>query len=154
MDHQFLNQLIIVEDGQVYSRKELLPLAQRRYNPQVIQDSSSSEEDDDIDEEELKEDSHQPTKHESPFEQAKEESKTSEQIEGYNSDNSEIGYLGSSILSAKQANIEDQTAPLLTDDDLEYMLHNNRLKMSMKRNILKKSMSEDLTWADILKSDH
>lgn len=42
----------------------------------------------------------------------------------------------------------------MTDDDLKYMLQTNRLKMSMKRNILKKSMSEDLTWVDILKSDN
>lgn len=27
------------------------------------------------------------------------------------------------------------------------------MKMSMKRNILKKSLSEDLTWADFLKND-
>jgi len=27
------------------------------------------------------------------------------------------------------------------------------MKMSMKRNILKKSLSEDLTWADFLKNE-
>ena len=48
----------------------------------------------------------------------------------------------------------EPTQQLLTDEDLKYMLYNSRLKMSMKRNILKKSMSEDLTWADILKNDH
>jgi hypothetical protein len=34
------------------------------------------------------------------------------------------------------------------------MLYQIRIKMSMKRNILKKSLSEDLTWADFLKNDH
>lgn len=33
------------------------------------------------------------------------------------------------------------------------MIYQIRLKMSMKRNVLKKSMSEDLTWADFLKND-
>ena len=34
------------------------------------------------------------------------------------------------------------------------MLYQIRLKMSMKRNVLKKSLSEDLTWADFLKNDN
>jgi len=33
------------------------------------------------------------------------------------------------------------------------MLYSLRLKMSMKRNILKKTLSEDLTWADFLKNE-
>jgi hypothetical protein len=33
------------------------------------------------------------------------------------------------------------------------MLYSIRLKMSMKRNILKKNLSEDLTWADFLKRE-
>jgi hypothetical protein len=33
------------------------------------------------------------------------------------------------------------------------MLYQLRIKMSMKRNILKKCLSEDLTWADFLKND-
>ena len=33
------------------------------------------------------------------------------------------------------------------------MLYQLRMKMSMKRNILKKSLSEDLTWAEFLKND-
>ena len=33
------------------------------------------------------------------------------------------------------------------------MIYQIRMKMSMKRNILKKSMSEDLTWAAYLKNE-
>lgn len=42
---------------------------------------------------------------------------------------------------------------LLTDEDQMCMLQSQRLKMSMKRNILKKNLSEDLTWADFLKNE-
>ena len=41
----------------------------------------------------------------------------------------------------------------MSDDAQNYMLYQIRLKMSMKRNILKKSLSEDLTWADFLKNE-
>jgi len=43
---------------------------------------------------------------------------------------------------------------MITDEDLNYQLYANRVKMSMKRNILKKNLSEDLTWADFLKNDY
>jgi hypothetical protein len=33
------------------------------------------------------------------------------------------------------------------------MISSLRLKMAMKRNILKKNLSEDLTWADFLKNE-
>ena len=42
---------------------------------------------------------------------------------------------------------------ILTDEAQKHMLYQLRMKMSMKRNILKKSLSEDLTWADFLKND-
>ncbi len=44
-------------------------------------------------------------------------------------------------------------ANMLSDDAQNYMLYQIRMKMSMKRNILKKCLSEDLTWAEFLKSD-
>jgi hypothetical protein len=46
-----------------------------------------------------------------------------------------------------------QVGNIISDDAQNYMLYQIRLKMSMKRNILKKSLSEDLTWADFLKND-
>ena len=42
---------------------------------------------------------------------------------------------------------------IMTDEQQNFLIYQIRLKMSMKRNILKKSMSEDLTWADFLKND-
>lgn len=43
---------------------------------------------------------------------------------------------------------------LLTDEDLSYMLYSLRVKQSMKRNVLKKSLSEDLTWVDFLQNEN
>ena len=41
----------------------------------------------------------------------------------------------------------------MSDEILNYNLYSQRLKMSMKRNILKKNLSEDLTWADFLQNE-
>lgn len=95
MDAQFLNQLIVMEDDKMYSRKELLPLAMRRYQNY---DQNSSEEEGEIDEEELKEEI---AKENSPFSKNQEESKTSEHIDGYTSDNSEQFLIGASLISTK-----------------------------------------------------
>ena len=40
-----------------------------------------------------------------------------------------------------------------TDEMQNYLLYSSRINMSMKRNILKKNLSEDLTWADYLKNE-
>lgn len=76
---------------------------------------------------------------------------------GYYSDYSDKGSaddnLKSSILST---NMEShlQNLGILTDEDQKYQLYSIRVKMSMKRNILKRNLSEDLTWADFLKNDY
>jgi hypothetical protein len=63
---------------------------------------------------------------------------------GYNSDTSDI--VDDQLKEAEKALI-------MTDESQEYNLYSIRLKMSMKRNILKKNLSEDLTWADFLKRE-
>jgi len=77
------------------------------------------------------------------------------QMEGYLSDGSDKSQnsqdLKSSILSH---NFDSQLQEgLFTDEDLNFQLYSTRVKMSMKRNILKRNMSEDLTWADYLKNE-
>lgn len=47
-----------------------------------------------------------------------------------------------------------QNLGILTDEDQNYRLYSIRVKMSMKRNILKRNLSEDLTWADFLKNEY
>jgi hypothetical protein len=54
----------------------------------------------------------------------------------------------------KQQELSSTATNLLSDDAQNYLLYQIRIKMSMKRNVLKKSLSEDLTWADFLKNDH
>ena len=39
----------------------------------------------------------------------------------------------------------------LHEDYFDFKLHQQRLQMSMRRNVLKRTLSEDLTWANILK---
>jgi hypothetical protein len=63
---------------------------------------------------------------------------------GYNSDNSD---------KVEEQLKEAEGALLMTDETQQYMLYSIRLKMSMKRNMLKKNLSEDLTWADFLKRE-
>jgi hypothetical protein len=69
-----------------------------------------------------------------------------EQIDpvGYSSDNSD---------RIEEQLKEAERPPIMTDESQQYMLYSIRLKMSMKRNILKKNLSEDLTWADFLKRE-
>ena len=40
-----------------------------------------------------------------------------------------------------------------TDEYFEAMLHKQRMRMSIRRNILRRTLSEDLMWADCLKND-
>jgi hypothetical protein len=52
-----------------------------------------------------------------------------------------------------QQMVDEVNDHILTDEAQSFMLSTIRLKMSMKRNILKKTLSEDLTWADFLKNE-
>jgi hypothetical protein len=49
--------------------------------------------------------------------------------------------------------LQGNGAHLCNEDDLTYQLYYNRVMMSMKRNILKKNLSEDLTWANYFKNE-
>jgi 6-phosphogluconolactonase/glucosamine-6-phosphate isomerase/deaminase len=42
---------------------------------------------------------------------------------------------------------------MLTDEYFDEKLHMQRVKMSMRRNILRRTLSEDLYWADCQKNE-
>jgi len=61
----------------------------------------------------------------------------------------------SSVASIAEENEEEKGTIELDDDDnwLEVVLYQRKLRRAMQRNILKRNLSEDLIWADILVND-
>ncbi|CDW90779.1 UNKNOWN [Stylonychia lemnae] len=134
-DAEILNKIIVINDkGEIYSNKEYIALAKKNIQRQGKSEFDLS------DEESMQDDSQSEASEDKasiPEEALRDEDcvKDDEDIKDQdvlmNNNQSEI------------FNNELQT----------YHMHTLRLKMSMKRNVLKKNLSEDLTWADFLKNE-
>lgn len=78
------------------------------------------------------------------------EEEQKESITDYLSDGSDRASIPEEGVKEPAATRDEE---VLTDEAQTFMISSIRLKMAMKRNILKKNLSEDLTWADFLKNE-
>lgn len=161
-DAELLSRIIVVEeDGRIYSNKYLIPKLRKKWRQGFESPTQNSSDEDDM---ELSQDSLltperlrklQPN---SPQQKTTdEESKSHEGNLEYLSDGSDKDSIPEeSQNDDKKQALKDYLAhsdEIFSDEMQNYVLYSTRLQMSMKRNVLKKNLSEDLTWADFLKNE-